>query len=426
MNPRARTNLLVGVLAIAVLASAAWAVKQILNIGETHTFSWTEDVALRDGNLIQVRRTQTNYSQPWGPPGNGGIKEQTISFTLAGRLIEWKWNEPWQMTSRYVPDILDVVDGSPVVVKPIDRSGPCEQFGYPPEGIVAFSFRAGRWSRIPVVNLPTDLKVNLLGSMHAVQYGGLDQVTVDTKVKGQDRTARIKQGMPLPELIWQYSNEEYACALIKPTPNPLFDMARDSIHAAEAAATVANVEVIASASAPQKLSEQDFAQNIGTHTDGGYVQASCDGIVANLLPYYVWNQSSGGGSSVGYRIVLTNGTKGLSSVPVVGSALAGSQSVACDTDTIYGIKRPDRRSLIIHRFAHDGRVIDANRIDLTPIDVSLLDNPKGVVWNVSPSDDSSITLTMATIEPVWILGQRVTFRAILPAKQAQPTSPKEH
>lgn len=424
MNPRARTNLLVAVLAIAVLAGAAWAVKNKLNIGETHTFSWTEDVALRDGNLLQVKRTQTNYSQPWSPPGNGGIKEQTISFKLEGSLIEWKWDEPWQMTSRYVPDILDIVDGSPVVVKPVDRSGPCEQFGYPPEGIVAFSFRAGRWFRIPVVNLPTDLKVNLLRDMNAV--GGLNQVTVGTKVKGQDRTARIKQGMLLPELIWQYSNEEYACALIKPTPNPLFDMARDSIHAAEAAATVAKVEVIASASAPQKLSEQDFAQNIGTHTDGGYVRASCDGIVASLLPYYVWNQSSGGGSSVGYRIVLTNGTKGLSSVPVVGSALAGSQSVACDTDTIYGVKRPDRRSLIIHRFAHDGRLIEANRIDLTPIDVSLLDNPKSVVWSVSPSDDSSIALTLATIEPGWILGQHVTFRTTFPAKKTELSSPSVH
>jgi hypothetical protein len=318
-----------------------------------------------------------------------------------------------------------------VIVYPVDHSEACQYYDYPPEGVVAFRYRNGQWSRTEIGDLPLDLKVNLLTSTHEIRYGRQYKgVAVQTKVNIEDRGAEVKQGMPLAKLIGQYSNKEYACTVYMPTPNPLYEKARDTIEAAERQASAVAIELLESSSQRQKLTERDFSQNSGTHTNGGYVRSTCEGIVENLERYYVKRDSIGGGyniGNIGYRIVPTHGTTGLSSVPVAGSAVEGSVSVACDTNTIYGIKRPDRRTLVVHRFSHGGELIDASRIDLTAVGGNLLDNPSSSLWNVSPSNDGALLLTFAVTEPPtepnWYLGQRITVRAVLPSTQSSRLAP---
>ncbi len=376
--------------------------------------SWTEEVALSSGEVVLADRTFTEGRK---------IREQAISFVVDGRRIEWRLNQPPGAVMLYLPIVVDLVDGEPVIVYPVDHADPCKDFGYPPEGVVAFRLSNGQWSRTTIVDLPPDLRVNMLTSTHEIAHGHqYKEVTLQDKSHAEDRTASVKQGMLLSKVMRQYSNGEYSCAVMRPTPNPLHDTARDMIQTAEKNASVVKIEVIESSSVAQKLSAQDFAQNSGTRTNGGYVRQTCDGIVESLEPYYVWNERSGGGSNLGYRLMLTHSTTGLSSVPIAGWALDGSQSVACDVDTIYAAKRPDRRTLIVHRFTHGGDLIDAFSIDLTAIDESRLDNPRSTLWSIFPSADGSLMFTLATIEPNWILGQKVTFRVVLPPMQRPSAS----
>jgi hypothetical protein len=406
--------------AIAAFGLAAeWSLRQVPGIDGPTPLLWTEAVALRSGETIVTERSVTE---------NRKIHEQVIAFTIDRRQIEWKLSQsPRRLANLHLPLILDVFDGAPVIVYPVNRAEPCKDYDYPPEGLVAFRSRNGQWSRMAIGDLPADLKVNLLTSTHEIRYGHhYKAVTVKTKSNVEDRAVEIKQGMSLEKLIWHYSNDEYACAVYKPTPDPLYEGVRDTIAAAEKLAPSVTIELFESSSELQKLTERDFVQNIGTHTNGGYVRSTCDGIVEALEPYYVKRELGGTGyniGNVGYRIVPMRGTTGLSSVPVVGPAVEGSKSVACDANAIYAIRQPDRRTLVIHRFSHGGQLIDANRIDLGPISASLLDNPKSWLWNVSPSTDSTLLLTFAVIEPNWFLGQRATVRAVLPSPPNSQSAP---
>ena len=57
--------------------------------------------------------------------------------------------------------VLDFVDRAPVIVLRVTGFESCTEFDFPNEDLVALRYESGRWSRIPVAELPEDLRANV-------------------------------------------------------------------------------------------------------------------------------------------------------------------------------------------------------------------------------------------------------------------------
>lgn len=122
--------------------------------------SWKEEVLLHDGSKIIVKRSQTRggsheIGQP--PP----VKEHTISFMLqnSSKTITW--------TSEYGEDIgranfdllaVHVLNGTPYIVAAPNLCLSYNKWGRPNPPYVVFKYNDKDWQRIPLSDLPAELK----------------------------------------------------------------------------------------------------------------------------------------------------------------------------------------------------------------------------------------------------------------------------
>ena len=135
----------------------------------SETVSWNEEVLLSNGQRLLVHRDAIYGPDEWGRSGRGRLEKQSIHFSLNGKKVKWENDDEWFFD--YMPDILDVVGSTPFLVIPIHEWAPCNKYDFPQEGLVAFAFKNEIWKRIPLVELPANLKVNLLRSARDIRYG---------------------------------------------------------------------------------------------------------------------------------------------------------------------------------------------------------------------------------------------------------------
>lgn len=374
------------------------------------TVSWNEDVQLTDGQTLSVHRTATYGPDEWARSGRGPLKEQTIRFTHKGRKIEWENNDLWPIP--YMPDILDIVSDTPVLVLPVHRWGPCEKYNFPQEGLVVFSYQNGRWSRSEISDLPKDLKVNLLRSTHAIQYWDEYKGKRITTLMKQDLErsgwGSTTQGQSISEASKFYAAYEDSCAHIRPLPDHQLDTAKKINSDAELNAQTVIATVTSLVVASEMITADQFRQSRGLWG----LSDRCSGVVQKVEPVYQYGEK-GGQRLSGFQFVLSGGRK----VPIENVSTAEYRGIAlleqviCGDNTIYAVRRQGKDGLLIHRFRISGELIDAFRVVLPDTTAVIPGKGWGYLWDVRPMPNSlEFALTDYGYESVANLGGVIAKR----------------
>lgn len=373
----------------AVLLLAVFPLAQALWPWSKDTTSWDEEVLLRDGRVLVVHRSVTYGPENFPPSGVGPLLGQSISFSLGGQRIEWISNEKWPIA--YTPDILDIVDGDPVIVMPVYRFGPCKKYAFPQEGMIAFAFRRNRWEAVPVTKLPAGLKVNVWGRTAAVRQ--LDEYK-DKKIDLAEKRAYSahvqadpRLGVPLADAVKYYARVEDSCARIQPLPDPQFDDARRRNASAETNARTLVASITDTSEGPRSVSKADYQSANGVYKGDSRVSTKCNGIVKSVEPIRVFD-GRGDWNLRGYQVITSGGTK----IPIEQPNLKNLQvpaqleQIMCDGTRIYVIRRANKGTLMVHRFGHSGELVDAHRITLADIEKAVPGNQWGDLWGVEIAD----------------------------------------
>lgn len=382
----------------------------------SETVSWDEDVLLADGHLLAVHRTVTYGS------GRERLKEQTIRFSRDGQKIKWENNDLWPIV--YMPDVLDFVNGMPVLVMPVHRWGPCNKYDFPQESLVVFGYQNGRWDRIAIANLPKELKVNLLRSTHEIQYW--DEYK-DKRITPSDKQelersgwGSTKQGQSISEASKFYANYEDSCARIHPLPNPLLEVSKQNNADAETNAQALVATIKSSSNSPETVSPDDFRKAKGEWTGTGYLGESCKGTVERIEPLRQY-RDGGAWSLVGFTLFLKNGSHVPIQQPNIkwAQAPASLEAVACDKNSIFAVKRQGKDQLIVHRFSHTGTLRDALRITLPGIAQFFAEGKWPMVWEAIAANEQLVIVLASysyksTANLGGILEQRVNYTIQLP------------
>lgn len=389
----------------------------------SETVSWNEEVLLANGQPLSVHREATYGPDEWGRSGRGGLKEQSIRFSLNGKKVKWENDDKWPI--HYMPDILDVVGNMPVLVMPVHRWGPCNKYDFPQEGLVAFAYRNGAWSRIPLVELPTNLKVNLLRSTHAIRHWKEHKdklITPEDKVKLETGGGwgGTRPGQSIFEVSKFYAAYEDSCARIRPLPNPQLEEAAEKNIGAEANAPILTAKVKHSSGSPQTISSEDFQKAKGNWTGSGYLSTSCKGVVDGIGSIRQY-QDGGAWHMVGHTLVLKNGNQIPIKQPGIkwAQAPASMEAVVCGENDVLAIKRQGKEQLIVHRFAQTGNLIDALRVNLPDISKFFPEGKWPMVWEIQATGEN-LTITLGsysyttTANLGGVLEQQVTYTVQLP------------
>jgi hypothetical protein len=387
-----RRILLLTALLLTTVFQNAWA---FLGNGEV-TISWDEDVTLRSGQLLPVKRTATIGPDGGGRAGKGNLKRTTIAFTYNGKRIEWTNENTWPIW--YMPDILEIVNGEPVIFMPVHRWVPCYKHGFPQEGLIAFRLQDKQWLRTPVGEFPQDLEVNLLRSTHAIQYWSeYKDRRIGAKEKIQlerDSSWGPKQGTPISEVVQFYSTIEESCARMRPPPNPQLDETRQRNTDAETNAATIHADVVSVGTESELVSKEMFVEQRGQWTGVGYLNVSCKGIVERIEPVRQWSgdENEYGSRLVGYQLILLKAPIDKKRVPIHEASRAQMQCVVCDHTTIFVVRRKDKDNLIVHRFSHSGELQDAVRIFLPDTAKVVPGSDWGTLWTVIPGAKGNLAM----------------------------------
>lgn len=390
----------------------------------SETVSWKEEVLLANGQLLLVQREVTYGPDEFGRSGRGQLKEQSIRFSHNGKKVKWENDDHWLL--QRMPDILDIVGDTPVLVIPVDRWGPCNKYDFPQEGLAALAYRDGDWRRIPLAELPVNLKVNLLRTTHAIQYWKEykgKQITPQDRLKlesGGGTWGTTRQGQSILEAGKFHAAREESCARIRPLPNPQLDEAAEKNIEAETNAPILTAQVTDSSDSSRTVSSDDYRMAKGYWTGSGYVGTSCKEIVKGIRSI---RQYRDGGSwhMVGHEIVLKNGVHIPIKQPGIkwAQAPASMEAVVCGENGILAVKRQNKEQLIVHRFAQTGNLIDALRVNLPDISKFFPVGKWPMVWEVQAmGEDMTITLGnysyTGTANQGGVLEQNVTYTVHLP------------
>ncbi|CAN7341698.1 hypothetical protein [Massilia sp. LjRoot122] len=390
------------------------------------TVSWNEDVLLGNGQMLQIHRTVTYGPDEWGRSGRGPLKEQTIRFARDGHRVEWKSKDRWPIA--YMPDILDFASGMPVLVMPVQGWGPCNKYGFPPEGLVAFAYKQGRWDRIATVDLPKELKVNLLRSTQEIKYG---KEYKDKRITPSDKQALersdwgyTKQGQSLSDASKLYADYEDSCVQMRPPPDKQLEKLRQRNSDAERNASTISALVLSVDTEPESVTSKMFLSQKGVWTGAGYLTGSCKGIVEKIEPLRQWVGDKYGNRSelIGYQLLLQVAPADKKKVQIEDASRAQMQSVVCDQSTIFVVRRQNKENLIIHRFGHNGDLVDAFRVAIPDTAKVVRDPDWGTLWTVIPDGKGSLSMSVAdyTYPSTASLGgtikRKVNYAVHLPAR----------
>lgn len=122
--------------------------------------SWKEEVLLHDGTKIIVERSQTRGERHYGQEGN--IERHTVSFSPPGssKRITWesRFGEVEAEKSELLLLAIDVVGAVPYLVTTTAGCLSYNRWKRPNPPYVVFRFDGKSWSRIPLAELPKEIK----------------------------------------------------------------------------------------------------------------------------------------------------------------------------------------------------------------------------------------------------------------------------
>ncbi len=153
-------------------------------LGFGNSASWKEEVLLHDGSKIIVKRSverggrhEIGQKAPY--------KEQTLVFAMPGTNQEVTWEDKFSEDlgmANFLPMLLDVRDGvAYLVVSPMGCLS-YNKWGRPNPPYVVFKYDGKAWQRIPLEELPTEIKTpNLIFSAPdiAVEKSGTRFLTAE-------------------------------------------------------------------------------------------------------------------------------------------------------------------------------------------------------------------------------------------------------
>lgn len=366
------------------------------NPSKSGEVSWDEDVLLANGQLLSVHRTVTYGRDEWGRPGRGPLKEQTIRFARDGHTVEWKNNDRWPII--YMPVILDFVGGMPVVVMPLHRWGPCNKYGFPPEGLAAFGYKQGRWGRIATASLLNELKVNLLQRTPEFPYSKEYQIRPfsPSDKQAKDSSDSTRQGQSLSEASKRYADYEDSCVRMRPPPNKQLDEMRQRNTDAERNAPQISASVLSVVTEPESITREMFYQQKGQWTGNGYLTENCKGIVEKIEPLRVWfgDERRYQSGLVGHQLLLEVAPADKKKVQIENINTAQMEYVVCDQSMIFVVRRPNKANLVIHRFSHSGDLVDAVRVALPDTAKVVRDPDWGTLWIVTPDGKGNLSMSL--------------------------------
>jgi hypothetical protein len=351
----------------------------------TKTEYWSEEVALRDGRTLRVGGAVTRGRDEWFRDGKGPVREIEMSFDVDGRRVTWTRE---RRGYAVYPAVLDFVDRAPVIVLPVTGFESCNEFAFPSEGLVALRYDSERWSRIPVAQLPEDLRANVLGQS----------------------SLRTLKGPALPELIKRNQKTSDACIRIRPPPDPQRDALRARAAQVEAQARTVVATLMETAAGPEQISPEKFATERGRWTGAGSILASCDGVVRGEQ-VMIWD-GIGTSRHGGYRLLFADDVK--AEFPPE----SRMQQVVCDDETVYSALRLDSELLIVYRFTRQGVLADAVKIQL-PEAARPAQTRWREVWEIRPDADT-LVISLGDYEYTTVatrggtLSARQTYHVTLP------------
>jgi len=138
--------------------------------------SWKEEVALQDGRMLIIERSQT-YGRSAGIGQGRLIGKRTLDFAIPGtqQKVHWEGDE------HVIPMLLDFKDGVPYLAA---RPFSCHSFellGRPIPPYVIYKY-IGQWERIALVDFPLEFsQANLsTGDMDYIERLAGEKIPSDT------------------------------------------------------------------------------------------------------------------------------------------------------------------------------------------------------------------------------------------------------
>lgn len=169
--------------------------------------SWEEEVLLHDGSKIVVKRSVDRggrHEIGQQPP----YKEQSLSFAFPGGKQEIIWKDIFSEdlgSASFLPMLLEISnDIAYLVVSPMGCLS-YNKWGRPNPPYVVFKYQGSEWQRIPLQELPAEIKApNLIFSDpdNVVKKIGKNLITADT----------------IQQIISRYRQPEYKAILREPLP----------------------------------------------------------------------------------------------------------------------------------------------------------------------------------------------------------------
>ena len=134
--------------------------------------SWKEEVQLHDGSKIVVKRSIDRggrHEIGQKPP----YKEQSLTFTMPGTSQKVTWEDKFSEDlgmANFLPMLLDIYKGvAYLVVSPMGCLS-YNKWGRPNPPYIVFRYDGKEWLRIPLEELPTEIKTpNLIFSMPDIE-----------------------------------------------------------------------------------------------------------------------------------------------------------------------------------------------------------------------------------------------------------------
>lgn len=363
------------------------------------TISWKESVNLLNGENLLIEREVT-YGPDWViRRGEGGVKSQKILFTYKGKKIIWSTDETWPI--QYVPLILEVVDGDPVIFMPVDRWAPCYKYNFPPEGVIAFRLNNGEWKESNVSQFNSALRVNLVQSYHELRYtndfkskliGSNEKKVIERYLKAP------KQNSTLADIIAHQQHPEDACIKIRPPENKEMDELRQKNADAERSATSIDAELISISDESEAVTREMQNNQIGMSRNIGRYSKKCAGIVSRVefLEKYAGNDKGYSSGLSGYQLTLESPPNTKVQIDEIGRGQF--QFVECDQEYIYVVRRPDKEELIVHRFEHNGSLVDALRIKIPHMGDFSSGGQWGVLWLMESDEKKNLTISIVDFD----------------------------
>lgn len=348
----------------------------------TSVYSWNEMVKLQDGSILPITRSATRTK-------GQAISHQSVTFESQGESVTWEDHHKWLID--YNAKVLDFIGKDPVIVLPVYRDGPCAEYNYPEEGLVAFRYRKKEWERIPTKELPQSFALNLLQSEpHELEHWPDPQsisITLDVKDRLQERyLGGPLQGASIASMTKYYSSlgPHDSCVTIRPPPDSKRDAARTlNFEALNNAKTIqATLEDVVTT--PQKLTNEERYPKRGIWTGAGYLGNECKGIVERLEPMY--EERNKLSTIAGYQFYLLNeaATNRQVQLPYVGDSM---NRLMCDGNNIYALSRQNKSALIFYHFSNLGELKRVIKIALPDAEKIRNDLGWGDIWNVKLLND---------------------------------------